>query len=541
MANDDVPKYIKKLIESSANGDYKASFQLSKVYSEELSGIPKNLKKAEEYKRKCASQLEGYKFRLSSIKLVNYKGFDNLTLPLSKGNTTILVGNNGSGKSSVLDGIQKTLSHISSRLTTRSYNGDQIDEIEIKNNSNFSTINPTYQVNNDHYQFELSQSRSAIELKMKSKYTEINELCNLLRQSNSAISNFSFPLLASYNVERANDVTTKDIEDSDEINGVHTWDKSKAYSKSLTGRADFRLFFRWFKEQVEAENDDNVEFQKLKEAIKFKEKELNSPLIKAILEEAGESDSARLYIQNSQEELKILKEKLNNSTNISNKSLEVVKNAIYSFLPGFRGLKLKRNPLDLTLEKSDITLSVLQLSQGEKSLLALVADIARRLVLLNPTASNPLDGTGIVLIDEIDLHLHPSWQQKVIIRLEETFPNIQFIVTTHSPQVCHTKKSESIWLLKDGKKYKAPKGVKGAVSSWVLKNLFLVDERPENEITELLKRYKELVYDDKYHCEEAKVARGQLIDNFGADYDELVSLDLYIENREWEKSFEKDS
>ena len=186
-------------------------------------------------------------------------------------------------------------------------------------------------------------------------------------------------------------------------------------------------------------------------------------------------------------------------------------------------------------------MSVLQLSQGEKSLLALVADIARRLVLLNPTASNPLDGTGIVLIDEIDLHLHPSWQQKVIIRLEETFPNIQFIVTTHSPQVCHTKKSESIWLLKDGKKYKAPKGVKGAVSSWVLKNLFLVDERPENEITELLKRYKELVYDDKYHCEEAKVARGQLIDNFGADYDELVSLDLYIENREWEKSFEKDS
>jgi predicted ATP-binding protein involved in virulence len=64
------------------------------------------------------------------------------------------------------------------------------------------------------------------------------------------------------------------------------------------------------------------------------------------------------------------------------------------------------SPFEVLINKNDITLNILQLSQGEKSLLALVADIARRLVLLNPSLDTPLKGNGIVLIDEIDLHRH---------------------------------------------------------------------------------------------------------------------------------------
>ncbi|EHZ2540206.1 AAA family ATPase [Vibrio parahaemolyticus] len=173
--------------------------------------------------------------------------------------------------------------------------------------------------------------------------------------------------------------------------------------------------------------------------------------------------------------------------------------------------------------------------------MALVADIARRLTLLNPKSLSPLEGSGIVLIDEIDLHLHPSWQQKIIQRLESTFPHIQFVVTTHSPQVCHTVDSSSIWLLKDGKKYRAPKGTRGAVSSWVLKNLFEVDVRPpDDEITQNLKRYRELVYDDKYDTVDALELKKQLSRHFGSAYEDLVQLDLYIDNRKWEKEYEED-
>mgnify|MGYP000614132610 CR=1 FL=1 len=67
--------------------------------------------------------------------------------------------------------------------------------------------------------------------------------------------------------------------------------------------------------------------------------------------------------------------------------------------------------------------------------LALFGDLARRIALANPSRSNPLEGEGIVLIDEIELHMHPSWQRKILGALKSTFPNIQFIITTHSPQV----------------------------------------------------------------------------------------------------------
>jgi predicted ATP-binding protein involved in virulence len=79
-----------------------------------------------------------------------------------------------------------------------------------------------------------------------------------------------------------------------------------------------------------------------------------------------------------------------------------------------------------------------QLSAGQKAVTTLFGDIARRLILLNPKLDNPLEGQGIVLIDEIELHLHPKWQQGVLLNLQKSFPNIQFIVTTHSPQVLST-------------------------------------------------------------------------------------------------------
>ena len=80
-------------------------------------------------------------------------------------------------------------------------------------------------------------------------------------------------------------------------------------------------------------------------------------------------------------------------------------------------------------------IKVSQMSSGEKSLFALVSDLARRMCILNPHKPNPLESNGIVLIDEIDLHLHPRWQRKVLPRLQEIFPNVQFLATTHSPMV----------------------------------------------------------------------------------------------------------
>ncbi|EKO3856533.1 AAA family ATPase [Vibrio harveyi] len=533
-----VSKTIRRLISRSEKGDFSASFQLAQSYSEGFS-VERDREKVQEYLSICAQQLKENSFRIKSVKLSNYKGFDLVDLDFSdKSSTTILVGNNGCGKSSVLEAIQKSLTHLSSRLATKSQNGDLIDEIEIKKGKDVATVTTVFKVENQAVNMELKQSSAMSSKKVKGNYTEINDICLILRKANEIDPELSLPLFASYTVERANDVTTKDIEDSDEIKDEHIWDKSKAYSKSLSGKADFKLFFRWFKELVENNNDSSGLIDELRVKIKAKEDEINSPILKDLIDKHPE---LKYLLDAHLEEIATYKKQLNSMYSVDDKSLDVVKEAIYKFLPGFSNLKLQRKPLDLTLEKNGVQLSVLQLSQGEKTMLALVADIARRLTLLNPQSPSPLDGSGVVLIDEVDLHLHPSWQQQIIQKLETTFNNLQFIVTTHSPQVCHTVDSSAIWLLKDGQKYAAPKGIRGAVSSWVLKNLFEVEERPpEDQVTKMLSRYTELVYDDKYDEDDAIELRKLLSRHFGSGYQDLVKLDLFIENRRWEKEYEED-
>jgi predicted ATP-binding protein involved in virulence len=94
-------------------------------------------------------------------------------------------------------------------------------------------------------------------------------------------------------------------------------------------------------------------------------------------------------------------------------------------------------------------LPVSLLSDGVRSMVSLVADLAWRCAKLNPQLGEeaPDKTQGIVFIDEVDLHLHPSWQQRIIENLQDAFPRIQFIVTTHSPQVLSTVPKECIRVL----------------------------------------------------------------------------------------------
>lgn len=128
------------------------------------------------------------------------------------------------------------------------------------------------------------------------------------------------------------------------------------------------------------------------------------------------------------------------------KELDLLNNAVLDMLnddgkrySNFRlDYKSKEFAFDkLTYDNKTETISFSQMSSGEKALFALVADLVRRIIAANPNDEiNPLkEGKGIVLIDEIDQHLHPLWQQKVLSKLREIFPKLQFVVTTHSPLV----------------------------------------------------------------------------------------------------------
>ena len=111
----------------------------------------------------------------------------------------------------------------------------------------------------------------------------------------------------------------------------------------------------------------------------------------------------------------------------------------------------RRSPIisvSLQVAKGANILRASQLSDGERSMLALVLDIARCLTVANSESNDPIrEGKAIILIDEIELHLHPKWQREIVQRLERTFPNCQFIVTTHSPLVMSQVHADRITII----------------------------------------------------------------------------------------------
>lgn len=91
------------------------------------------------------------------------------------------------------------------------------------------------------------------------------------------------------------------------------------------------------------------------------------------------------------------------------------------------------------------------LSDGYKCTISLIADIAYGMAILNPQLLDKVlaETEGIVLIDEVDLHLHPTWQKRILKDLMDIFPKVQFIVSTHAPEVINSVKSDSVVILKD--------------------------------------------------------------------------------------------
>lgn len=183
-----------------------------------------------------------------------------------------------------------------------------------------------------------------------------------------------------------------------------------------------------------------------------------------------------------------------------------------------------------------------RLSDGIRSVLGMVMDIAYRCCILNShLGKNAAKETeGIVLIDEVDMHLHPAWQQTILQDLKTAFPKLQFIVTTHSPQVLTTVPSECIRMIDGQNIYFAPAGTKGAEASRLLDRIFGVKNRPpQDENTLMLAEYRRLVYKDEWNSEKALELRKQLDVIFQGEEPELTALDLYIDNREWEMNLEE--
>ena len=432
---------------------------------------------------------------IKKLQLENFSQFTNLTVELSS-DVTVFIGNNGAGKTSILRAFTILLSWLIARIEREKGSGSPILDSDIENNAKSSKIALEVcdlEVSQEtFFQWTLVKQLKAFKSEQSSQLKNVTRLADRYRNHLNQNENSSLPLIAYYPVERVVlDIPLK-------IKTRHSFDQLDGYENALLPGVDFRRFFEWFREYEDAENESSL------------------GAIQQILES----------LQTNPQDVQ-LREKLSQLP--YDKQLTAVRHAIAAFMSGFSKLRVQRKPrLRMTVEKHGKTLDVAQLSQGEKSLMALVGDIARRLAMMNPGLENPLQGEGIVLIDEIDLHLHPQWQRGIIQRLRNTFPHCQFLLTTHSPLVISDAKNVCCYLLNDGQSTLL-EDLYGLDANQVLLKVMDTDirhEAVEKQLTELL----ELIHQG--NVSQAKVALSELEQEISTNDLELAEARLLIKRLE---------
>ncbi len=383
------------------------------------------------------------KWRLERVEIENYRGIEKLDLPLDPG-LTVLHGDNAHGKTSVLSAIATGLGSIPMLLPDVSGTGfrktDGHDPWRVVR-VGLTTIGGVA------WDRRMRGPRRTISGR-RDLWDAVDAIVGADREGGEPVD---LPVVAFYDTDRAV------FDQPQRRRGFKVeFPRYAALQGALAARTEFRDFFKWF--------------------------------------------HAKEY-----EELREQKERRDFSHRLSD--LEAARRAIEIMVPGASSPRIELRPLRFVVSfkpDDDRTeaLSIDQLSGGYRIMLALAADLARRMAQGNPHLDDPLQSEAVVLIDEIELHLHPSWQQRVLADLGRTFPNTQFIVSTHSPQVLTTVKPQHIVELRRERggivAEQASAPTYGAEAGDVLATVMGVDERPGgNAFAKKLARYTDLVANGK--------------------------------------------
>lgn len=316
---------------------------------------------------------------IKKLTISDYKALDNIAIE-PDGKSVVIFGVNGTGKSSILESINLLYANIINGIVNRkdlkqSYS---LKVEDIQYGKSRTDISASFYLNGDVINYHRSMVR-----KTGRKSHDSANLKTIVSSFHdryvSEDEQGNIPIFVNYGTNRlVLDIPLR-------IKTHHIFDIYSAFEKAIENRIDFRTFFEWYRNQEDYENECKIESGDL-----------------------GYTDL----------------------------SLDAVRHAIVSMLDDCSNLRVVRKPrLEMKIDKGKTSINVSQMSDGEKCILALFGDLARRLTIANPCRDNPLEGEGVVLIDEIELHMHPSWQRKILKKLKKVFPNIQFIVTTHSPVV----------------------------------------------------------------------------------------------------------
>ena len=408
--------------------------------------------------------------KIAFLKVENFRGIRKLELILGE-RMNVIAGENGAGKSTAIDAFRVLLSWLIARVKNSKGRGIALTDLDITKGEAFCLLEIGL---SDGRRWRLVKQRSTDRQKLSetTNLQEMTELANaIVDEYEKHPSACQLPVFANYGVNRS--VTDVPLR----LHKSHKLSPLDVYNVQLDNVVKFRTFFEWFRER---EDIDNANFR-------YK------------------------------------------SDYVADKQLLAVKNALEAIMPGYGNLRVDRNPMALVLDKEGVSFNIKELSDGEKCYFTLVADIARQLAMANPGLDNPIEGDGLVMIDEVDLHLHPQWQSEVVNRLKAIFPNCQFVVTTHSPFVVSNVKSyedDKFVLMRKGEAWLVPSNTYGRRIDKILLEFFGVRNLRNDDVQKQLDIAWDCLAAGDYRSQEFNNASEWLKSHLDASDIEISHINL---------------
>ena len=424
-----------------------------------------------------------------------FRGFKNNTTIELNPDVNVFVGINGAGKSTVLDLIGGMLSYFISRVSSDRTYHNYFDEDDINDES--ATFNTNISVEFEEQLLEWSveygekrtNSGRLLPKNHDVSNTELSSIRGRVRRDNE----YTLPVIAFYHahrmmkgVQRAK--TGRQAKDMVDV----------LYEEAIKQEiSSFESFESWFLSEKNYENQVRLKKQN---SFRSRALEVVEKAIELFFNEIGDKQ-----------------------TNYSHLDL------FYDDSPEVTRWNVVRDP-ELSLKKNGKLIKLNKMSDGEKMVLVIVCDIARRLSIANPKESGQgiLEGNGIVIIDEVELHLHPAWQRKIVSALSSVFPNIQFIFSTHSPQVLSGVLENRIFGIDDFNIFNITSLTKGRDSNSILWDVYGVPERPKEDAAKFSDFYSALE-DETPNQDTIKSILTQLTEVYGESDSEVLKAKLHFE------------
>lgn len=330
--------------------------------------------------------------KIDFLELTNFRNIQTQKIVFENKNFVVLIGDNGSGKTTILESITKGFVPV-----LRSINAEAMKQCDLTNNDIKSGMNSTgvtlgITLDNEKYVWTNRRrlsSQHPFENIGEQQNDGVKGLKELKLRYGQCVEDKKLPLVLYYGTDRI-------IRDVPVRGHIKDFKVTDALRYCFDNVNYFRDFYDWFK------TEEDIELRGFRENPEYKNPKLNC-----------------------------------------------VREALERMIKGYSNLRIELAPSRMVMTNSEgIDLEIDQLSGGYKAVLSVIADIAKRLSIANPESSNPLEEEAVILIDELDLHLHPKWQKEIVADLKRTFPNCQFIISTHSPFIIQSLDADELFDIK---------------------------------------------------------------------------------------------